>query len=59
MYDFNASDMASAFGTIDTSLAGISRGRANVDPAAIPWDALQTLIKQSVYGGRVDSDFDQ
>jgi len=58
-YDFNDSDMAAAFGTIDTWLTSVSRGRANVDPASIPWDALRTLIKQSVYGGRVDSDFDQ
>ncbi|KAJ3863796.1 dynein heavy chain domain-containing protein, partial [Lentinula novae-zelandiae] len=36
-----------------------SKGRANIDPATIPWDALRTLIKQSVYGGRVDSEFDQ
>ncbi|TFK76697.1 dynein heavy chain protein 1 [Pluteus cervinus] len=59
IYDFNDSDMASAFGTIDTWLNSVSKGRANVDPATIPWDALRTLIKQSVYGGRVDSDFDQ
>jgi len=58
-YDFNDSDMAAAFGTIDTWLTSVSRGRANIDPASIPWDALRTLIKQSVYGGRVDSDFDQ
>lgn len=58
-YDFNDSDMASAFGTIDTWLTSVSRGRANIDPAHIPWDALRTLVKQSVYGGRVDSDFDQ
>jgi dynein heavy chain 1 len=58
-YDFNDSDMASASGTIDTWLNSVARGRANVDPAAIPWDALRALIKQSVYGGRVDSDFDQ
>lgn len=58
-YDFNDSDMASAFNTIDTWLNTVSRGRTNVDPATIPWDALRTLIKQSVYGGRVDSDFDQ
>ncbi|KAG2160116.1 dynein heavy chain and region D6 of dynein motor-domain-containing protein [Suillus bovinus] len=58
-YDFNDSDMASAFGTIDTWLNAVAKGRANVDPANIPWDALKTLIKQSVYGGRVDSDFDQ
>ncbi|TFK40902.1 dynein heavy chain protein 1 [Crucibulum laeve] len=59
VYDFNDSDMASAFGTIDSWLTSVSRGRANIDPATIPWDALRTLVKQSVYGGRVDSDFDQ
>jgi len=58
-YDFNDSDMVSAYGTIDTWLNSVAKGRANVDPATIPWDALRTLIKQSVYGGRVDSDFDQ
>jgi len=59
VYDFNDSDMSSAFGTIDAWLNSVSKGRANIDPATIPWDALRTLIKQSVYGGRVDSDFDQ
>lgn len=58
-YDFNDSDLASAFGTIDTWLHSVAKGRANIDPAIIPWDALRTLVKQSVYGGRVDSDFDQ
>ncbi|PFH54718.1 hypothetical protein AMATHDRAFT_72478 [Amanita thiersii Skay4041] len=58
-YDFNDSDMAAAFGTIDNWLNSVAKGRANIDPATIPWDALRTLIKQSVYGGRVDSDFDQ
>jgi dynein heavy chain 1, cytosolic len=59
VYDFNDSDMASAFGTIDTWLNTVAKGRANINPASIPWDALRTLIKQSVYGGRIDSDFDQ
>ena len=58
-YDFNDSDMASALTTIDTWLHSVAKGRANVDPAQIPWDAIRTLIKQSVYGGRIDSDFDQ
>ena len=58
-YDFNDSDMAAAFNTIDTWLNSVAKGRANVDPASIPWDAIRTLVKQSVYGGRVDSDFDQ
>ncbi|KAJ3973292.1 dynein heavy chain protein 1 [Lentinula raphanica] len=59
VYDFNDSDMSSALDTIDTWLGSVSKGRANIDPATIPWDALRTLIKQSVYGGRVDSEFDQ
>lgn len=59
IYDFNDSDMASAFGTIDTWLNSVAKGRANIDPVSIPWDAIRTLVKQSVYGGRVDSDFDQ
>ncbi|KAI0961093.1 hypothetical protein AcV7_000287 [Taiwanofungus camphoratus] len=59
VYDFNDSDMASAFTTIDTWINAVAKGRANIDPAIIPWDAVRTLIKQCVYGGRVDSDFDQ
>jgi dynein heavy chain 1 len=58
-YDFNDSDMDSAFKTIDQWLQPVAKGRANIDPASIPWDAVKTLIKQSVYGGRIDSDFDQ
>jgi dynein heavy chain 1, cytosolic len=58
-YDFNDSDMASAFNTIDSWLGSAAKARTNVDPASIPWDAVKTLIKQSVYGGRIDSDFDQ
>ena len=58
-YDFNDSDMASAFTTIDIWLYSVVKGRANVDLAQIPWNAVRTLIKQSVYGGRIDSDFDQ
>ncbi|KAF8528024.1 dynein heavy chain protein 1 [Hysterangium stoloniferum] len=58
-YDFNDSDMAAAFSTIDTWLNSVSKGRANIDPASVPWDAVRTLVKQSVYGGRIDSDFDQ
>ncbi|CCL98405.1 uncharacterized protein FIBRA_00400 [Fibroporia radiculosa] len=59
VYDFNDSDMASAFTTIDTWINSVAKGRANIDPALIPWDAVRTLVKQCVYGGRVDSDFDQ
>ncbi|KAK4688349.1 dynein cytoplasmic 1 heavy chain, partial [Tremellales sp. Uapishka_1] len=58
-YEFNDSDFSAAFSTIDSWLTVMAKGKANVDPAQIPWIALRTLIKQAVYGGRVDSDFDQ
>ena len=58
-YDFNDSDLSSAFTTIDSWLNDTVKGRANIDPALIPWEALRTLLKQSVYGGRIDSEFDQ
>lgn len=58
-YEFNDSDFEAALHTIDLWLNALSKGKANVDPAQIPWIALRTLIKQAVYGGRVDSDYDQ
>jgi dynein heavy chain 1, cytosolic len=59
IYDFNDSDMEAAFNTIDQWLNIVAKGRANVDPATIPWEAIKSLVKQAVYGGRIDSDFDQ
>lgn len=58
-YEFNDSDFDAALNTIDTWISALAKGKANVDPAQIPWSAVRTLIKQAVYGGRVDSDFDQ
>ncbi|WVQ81477.1 hypothetical protein IAT38_003601 [Cryptococcus sp. DSM 104549] len=58
-YEFNDSDFDAAFSTIDSWLTALAKGKANVDPAQIPWAAICTLIKQAVYGGRVDSDYDQ
>ena len=58
-YEFNDSDFEAALQTIDFRLSALAKGKANVDPARIPWSALRTLIKQAVYGGRVDSEYDQ
>ena len=35
------------------------QGRTNLPPNKIPWDALQALLSQAIYGGRIDNDFDQ
>ena len=32
--------------------------RQNVDPAQLPWSALQTVLASTLYGGKIDNDFD-
>lgn len=59
VYEFNDSDQEAALGTIDSWLAIASKGKTNVDPAAIPWDAIRSLVRESVYGGKIDMEFDQ
>ena len=36
----------------------MGKNRSNVDPDKIPWDALRTLISQSIFGGKIDNQFD-
>ncbi len=43
---------------MDEWLDTIGKDRTNVDPNKIPWDALRTLIGQSVFGGKIDNEFD-
>jgi dynein heavy chain 1 len=58
-YEFNDADLDCAFSTIDNWLDNAASGRANISPEKIPWEAIGTLFKESVYGGRVDNDADQ
>lgn len=36
----------------------MGKGRDVVDPDKIPWDALRALVSQSIFGGKIDNDFD-
>uniref|UniRef100_H3C202 Dynein cytoplasmic 1 heavy chain 1 n=1 Tax=Tetraodon nigroviridis TaxID=99883 RepID=H3C202_TETNG len=58
-YEFGESDLRSACDTVDTWLDDTAKGRQNIAPDKIPWAALKTLMAQSIYGGRIDNDFDQ
>lgn len=58
-YEFNDADLMAALDTIDVWLNLAARGRANVSPSSIPWPALRAILKIAIYGGRIDSDFDQ
>ena len=58
-YEFNESDAACALDVIDQWVDGVAGSRGHVSPEELPWQALKTLLSQSLYGGRVDHPFDQ
>ncbi|KAJ2796074.1 dynein heavy chain, partial [Coemansia helicoidea] len=57
-YEFSDADFACALATVDAWLTRAAQGRANIAPERIPWDAIRSLLVESVYGGRIDSAFD-
>ncbi|CAM9242548.1 unnamed protein product, partial [Chrysoparadoxa australica] len=58
-YEFSEADANCALIAVDNWVDTSGGGKAHVNPESIPWDALRTLLSQSIYGGRVDSTFDQ
>ncbi|CAH1114572.1 unnamed protein product [Psylliodes chrysocephalus] len=58
-YEFSESDLRVACDTLDTWIDTTAMGRTNLPPEKVPWDALVTLLSQSIYGGKIDNDFDQ
>lgn len=59
VFEFNDSDQDAALNTIDAWLSSAAKGRANIDPVAIPWEAIRSLVRETVYGGKIDTEFDQ
>lgn len=58
-YEFNDADVSCSLDVIDQWVDEVAQGRAHVDPQQLPWQALQVLLAESLYGGRVDQPFDQ
>ncbi|CAI5714683.1 unnamed protein product [Hyaloperonospora brassicae] len=58
-YEFSQSDFRGACDVIDRWVDSVACGRAHVAPDSIPWTAIRTTLKESVYGGRVDNTFDR
>lgn len=57
-YEFNESDQRGSLDTIDEWINDVSKDMPNIDPDKVPWEAMKTLICQSLYGGKIDNDFD-
>jgi dynein heavy chain 1 len=58
-YEFNQSDQRCVLDCVDEWLDSMGQGREAIDPDKIPWDALRTLISESIFGGKIDNAFDQ
>ncbi|KAI8852562.1 dynein heavy chain and region D6 of dynein motor-domain-containing protein [Chytridium lagenaria] len=58
-YEFNESDYDMALTVIDSWLEDAAGGRSNVSPEKIPFDAIKSLLTETVYGGKIDNSFDQ
>jgi dynein heavy chain 1 len=58
LYEFNESDLKVAVSTLDTWLDSVAQGRNNISPDKIPWNAIQTLLGECIYGGKIDNVFD-
>ncbi|KNC52645.1 cytoplasmic dynein [Thecamonas trahens ATCC 50062] len=57
-YEFNDADIRCAFASVDYWVGSVAKSKDNVDPEKIPWLALRTLFSVSIYGGRIDNEFD-
>lgn len=58
-YEFNQSDLKWSIDTIDKWVDIVSKDRSNIQPSQLPWKAIRVLLGQSIYGGKVDNEFDQ
>lgn len=60
-YEFFDTDLEAAWQAVDTCLAAAMThaAQSHLAPDGIPWDALQTLLAQGVYGGRMETDVDR
>ena len=57
-YEFNESDQKCALDAIDEWINIYAKERDNIKPSLIPWDAIRTIIHQSMYGGKIDNEYD-
>lgn len=59
VYSFNDSDFSVCEDTIANYMGKLEKGEPRYYDKKIPWDAIQYLIAQANYGGRVTDDYDR
>lgn len=58
-YEFSQSDFRGACDAIDRWVNSVGHNRVHVAPDSIPWAAIRTTLKESIYGGRIDNEYDE
>lgn len=58
-YEFSEVDFKWAFEIVDAWIDKVAGSQTHVKPEEMPWKAITTLLSESVYGGKIDNDFDQ
>lgn len=56
-YEFNEADQRCALETIDETINAMG-DRQNVPLDKIPWDNIRNILIISLYGGKIDNEFD-
>lgn len=58
-YEFSAADAEAAYDVVDDWIGQVAGTKSHISPEQIPWEALRTTLSQSIYGGRIDNQYDQ
>jgi len=58
-YEFTESDALHAVDVIDSLVEGTTKGKQNLDPGKLPWDAIRSTLCKGIYGGRITTEDDQ
>lgn len=57
-YEFNESDLKCAMDVVD-KLIDMKGARTNMPLEMMPWEAMQRIVTENVYGGKIDNEYDE
>ena len=59
-YEFNETDQRASLDAVDEWITKATPEMSdNIDPKKIPWDAIRILLSETIYGGKIDNEYDQ
>ena len=57
-YEFTDADQICAIETISYWMTRVGKSKQHLDPSEIPWKTIRILLKQSIFGARIDNPYD-